>query len=701
MLEELLYPESVAIVGASNTPGKVGHDVLANLIKGGFGGEIIPVNPKAAQVQGLKAYANIRDYDGEIDLAVIIVPSKVCIQTMDEALDAGARSLIVISAGFKETGDEGAKLEEEMVSLVRSRGVRMMGPNSVGLLNTHHDLNVTFAPHMPKPGGISVISQSGALCTAILDWAVGNNLGLGKLISIGNKADLSEIDFLKALCADESTRVIVGYLESIDEGDEFIKVAETAAAVKPVVILKVGVSKAGIKAASSHTGSLAGADIAYGAAFKRAGVIRAETFESLFDTAIAFDMQPLPTGKRVAIITNAGGAGIIAADAAEGSGLVIAQLEPETSDELRRCLPPAASVGNPVDVLGDADAARYAVAVGKVQEDRNVDAVIILLAPQSMTNATEFAKAVADEVKGEKPVLAALIGGKDVLEGRKILLERGIPNYPAPERAVAALKSMVEYNAWRQRPARIVERFTVNRRRVERVLSRILKDGRRQVGEVEAKEILRAYDFGVPEGHVARTSDEAVDIAKRIGFPVAMKIVSPQILHKSDFGGVKVNLGTAEAVRDTYDLMILRIPMRVPDAVLEGVLVERMAHPGREVIMGMSRDPQFGPMLMFGLGGIFVEVMKDVAFYIAPITADEAMQMLEGTKSYALLKGARGESGVDLSAIARGLQRISQLVTDFPIIQELDINPYIVGPVGTEPVVADARMILAEGGELK
>jgi acetyltransferase len=575
-----------------------------------------------------------------------------------------------------------------------------MGPNCLGLINTHHNMNASFASHMPQVGAISVVSQSGALCTAILDWAASRKMGLATLVSIGNKADLDETDFLSAFAEDDRTAVIVGYLESIGSGDEFIRAAESVAAVKPVVILKAGTTSAGSKAASSHTGALAGADIAYGAAFKRAGIIRAETFEALFDFAAALAMQPLPKGDRVAIITNAGGPGIMTADAVETCGMKVASLHPDTAEDLRERLPAAASVGNPIDVLGDADPDRYAMAVEAAQSDPAVDAVIVILTPQAMTRPAETARAIAAKANGEKPVLASFMGGSDVLPGREELVAANLPDYPSPERAVAALKAMTDYAAWRLRPPRIVTRFPVNRRRVERIISRQLRSGRLYIGEAKAKDILRAYDFVVPDGRLVATVGEAVEQAPRIGYPLAMKIVSPDIIHKSDVGGVKLNLNSPQDVADAFELMMLRIHRSLPDAFLEGVYLEKMVPRGREVILGMTRDPQFGPMLMFGLGGIFVEVMKDVTFHLAPITSGEAMAMLMGTRSYKLLEGVRGEQGVDLSAIGEALQRISQLVTDFPQIEELDINPFIVGKMGEDSFAADARIQLAAGGVL-
>ncbi|MCA1765646.1 MAG: acetate--CoA ligase family protein [Desulfobulbaceae bacterium] len=694
MLEELFSPEEIAIIGASRTPGKVGHDIVKNLVDGGYGGRILPVNPGGASVAGLDCLKNIGDYGAKIDLGIIAVPKAVIIDAATEALRAGVRALIVITAGFRESGPEGAALEEKLAGLCRGKGVRLLGPNCLGLINTAKRLNASFAGGMPKRGGISVVSQSGALLTAILDLAGARHLGIAKMVSIGNKADLNEIDILSALAKDEESRVIIGYLEDISSGDSFIKVAEEVSARKPLVILKSGTTAAGLKAASSHTGVLAGSETAFGAAFKRSGVVRADTFEALFDYATALSMQPLPKGDRVLIITNAGGPGTMAADSVEKGGMRVAMLARNTATALRRKLPEAASTGNPVDVLGDADPERYVTALLAGQEDQEVDAIIIILTPQAMTRPAETALAIGANLKGTKPVLVSFMGGLNVMPGREQLVALNLPDYPSPERAVAALKAMYEYSLWKNRPARVVTRFRVNRRRVERIITRRMRSGRYQIGEVKGKSILQAYGFQVPSGHLAVTVNDAIEIAERIGYPVAMKIVSPDIVHKSDLGGVRLNISNGEAVRDYFDLMMLRIRQRAPEAVIEGVYVEKMLDPGLEVIIGMSRDRQFGPMLMFGLGGIFVEVMKDVTFHLAPITEREAMQMLKSTRSYEILKGKRGQHGVDLQAIANGLQRISQLTTDFPQITELDINPFLVGEAGTDPWVADARITL-------
>jgi acetate---CoA ligase (ADP-forming) len=695
MLETLLYPKAIAVIGASRNPEKVGYALLANLVNSGYQGDIVPVNPEAGEILGKTCYRSLAEYKGQIDLGIVVVPGKYVREAIQSCINCSAKSIIVITAGFREVSAKGAEIEKELVELCHANGVRMVGPNCLGVLNTEHRMNATFAPSLPPAGRISVISQSGALCVAILDWAAHQKLGLGKVISFGNKADLNEVDFIQALAEDKQTNVIAGYLESIKEGNKFLRVAEEAASIKPVVILKVGITQAGAKAASSHTGSLAGADIAYGAAFRRAGVVRADSFESLFDYAMAFSMQPLPRGDRVGIITNAGGPGIMAADAAETLGLKMVSPTPTNEARLRAVLPAAAAVGNPVDVIGDADPDRYVKAFEILQEDEKIDSIIVVSTPQNMTRPLELAEKLAKAHKGVKPLLTAFMGGKEVAAAKDRLMALSIPNYPAPDRAVAALKAMCDYAAWRQRAARVVTRFPVNRRRVDRIIQMQIRSGATQVAEIEAKEILRAYGFNVLEGHLARTADEAVDVADRIGYPVVLKISSPDIIHKSDFGGVRINLANAEQVRDAFDLMMLRIQKRAPNAYLRGVFVEKMGQRGREVILGMTRDPQFGPMLMFGLGGIFVEVMKDVTFHLAPITADEAMQMLKGTRSYALLQGARGQAPVDLEAIAGALQRISQLATDYSEILELDINPFIVGPVGMQPYVADARMTLS------
>jgi len=696
MLTHLFYPQKIALLGASRVPGKVGHDILANLVEGGYTGTIIPVNPAGGELFGLSVLAGLDEYRGTIDLAIIAVPRSEVIRSTRECLQKGARTIAVITAGFKETGREGAMLEQELAELCRRNGTRLLGPNCLGLLNTGHNLNSSFAGAMPKTGRIGVFSQSGALCTSILDVARGRDLGLSKLVSIGNKADITEDDLLEYFGNDPDTDVIIGYLENIVAGDSFIKCATEAASKKPVIILKSGTSQAGRRAAASHTGVMAGTDTAYGAAFKRAGVIRADTFEALFDYATALSMQPLPKGNRVLVVTNAGGPGTMAADAIEHSGMTVAELATNTAASLRERLPAAASVANPIDVLGDAPPTRYGDTITAAQDDDEVDAIIIILTPQAMTDPAETARTIARTINGSKPVLVSFMGGREVMPGSDELVKAGLPNFPSPERAVAALKAMYDYAVWKARPPRIVTRFKVNRRRADHIITRSRANNVLQLNEVKTKKILDAYGFAIPPGRMVASAEEAVEHARHIGFPLAMKIVSADIVHKTEVGGVRLNLTTIQQVRDSYDLMMMRIRQRAPGAKIDGIYVEHMGDPGIEVILSMTRDPQFGPMLMFGLGGIFVEVLKDVTFHLAPITHEEAIAMLRSTRSYTILEGKRGGRAVDIDNIATGLQRISQLTTDFPEIIEMEINPFIVGEFGTDPVVADARIKLAE-----
>lgn len=696
MLEPLLTPGTVAVIGASRNPAKIGHAILKNLLDGGFRGTVVPVNPSADRLLDLQAFPGVKDYPGDVDLAVITVPASLVEVAVEDSIAAGARAVVVVSAGFKEIGPEGAAREERLKKLCEDARVLLLGPRSLGIINTCHHMNASFAKHMPKKCGISVLSESGAVCTAILDLAAAKHLGLSKVVAIGNKAGLTETDFFRLFADDDETNVVVVYLESISSGDEFIKAAEQLATAKPVVILRAGTTGAGVRAIRSHTGSVPGEDIAYAAAFKRAGVVQADSIEALFDCAAALAMQPLPRGDRVAIVSNAGGPGVVAADALEHAGLQVAELSVATTAALRKKLPLPACIKNPIDVLGDADPKRYAQAVQAVQEDESVDAILMIMTPHAMTRPAETARAAAQSVQGEKPILAVFLGSADAMPGREDMVASGLPDYPSPERAVKALWAMREYAAWRARPARVVTRFPVNRRRVERLIARQRRTGRLEVGEVRAKEILRAYDFTVPEGMLALDAEAARDAAGRIGYPVAMKIVSPDIIHKSDAGGVKLHLSDAEQVLDAYDLLTLRFARHAPDARLEGIYVEKMCPRGLEVVIGMRRDHQFGPILIFGLGGIFIEALKDEAGYLAPITAEEAMQMLSGTRSYQLLTGARGQPGADTAAIARSLQRISQLATDLPEIAELEINPLTVTGGGGEPIVVDARMVLSD-----
>ena len=668
------------------------------MVAGGYKGKIYPVNNKTEEIDGIKCYPDLASIGETPDLVIVIVPAQYVPSVMEECAKVKVKSVIVITAGFKEVGPEGKKLEEEVIATARRAGIRFIGPNCLGVISPPHKLNASFGGDLPIPGSIGYISQSGALLAAILDLANANGMGFSSLISIGNKADVDELDLIKALGVQKDTKVIAGYLENITNGDEFVREAEEISYTKPILLMKSGSTAAGAKAASSHTGSLAGGDVAYESAFKRAGVIRCDSIKEQFDFAQAFANQPLPEGPNVAVLTNAGGPGIMAADAIEERGLTFAKLSEETMKKLAEKLPAAANVRNPVDVLGDALADRYEFALDLVLDDPNVHSVVLLLTPQAMTQSKETAEAVVKilkKKKANKPVLACFLGASKVADGVAVLRQGRIPQYDSPESAVATLRVMVDHIRWRTRPKRVVRLFSVNRRKVESILERHLRQGLLDIGEAEAKEIIEAYGFATPKGSIATTAEQAANIAQQLGFPVVLKIWSPDILHKSDVGGVKVGLQSEQQVKDAFDLMMYRIPKKKPDAHILGVLVQEMVRTaGKEVIIGMHRDPHFGPLMMFGMGGIMVEVLKDVAFYLAPLTSEEAKQMLLNTKTYHILKGVRGQEGVDIEAIAEGLQRVSQLVTEFPEIKEMDINPYVVGAPGTTPIAVDARISL-------
>ena len=695
MLDRLFSPRSIAVIGASKTVGKVGYLTLSNLVQSGFQGPIVPINSAGGELFGLPVYKQLADYPEVIDLVVIAVPAEMVPAAARDAVAKKAGAVVVVASGFKEAGPEGRALEDELIAICQRGGVRLLGPNCLGVINTAIRMNASSSRRIPQAGGMAIFSQSGALCTAMMDIADEREIGVSKAVSIGNKADVTEVDVLEALAEDEDTRVIVGYLEDISDGDRFVKAAEAASSRKPVVILKAGTTAAGTRAAANHTGVLVGKDTAYGAAFKRAGICRADTFDALFDSATALALQPTPKGDRVLIITNSGGSGTISADAVEKAGLTVAPLGEELARQLRRALPDAAFIDNPIDISAAAEPRHYAAAIDIAAAEGSFDAVLIVLAPQYMTEPAATVRAIVAHLDENMPVLAAFLGGGDIMPSRQELAAAGLPFYDSPERAVTALKAMHEYGVWQRRPARQVVRFPVNRRRVERIIYRRQRTDRLRLGEVKSKDILKAYGFQILEGRLTTSPEEAMEIARFIGFPVALKVISPSIIHKSDLGGVRLNLGSAQEVADAFDLMMLRINKLAPNAIIGGIYVEKMAEKGLEVIIGMTRDPQFGPMLMFGLGGIFVEVMKDVTFHLAPITENEAAQMLQSTRSYELLQGKRGLKEVDMHAIAVALQRISQLTTDFPQILDLEINPLIVGEMGNEPVVVDARMTFA------
>jgi acetate---CoA ligase (ADP-forming) len=700
MLSAFFEPKSVAVIGASTNPEKLGHSVVKNLVEGGYSdkGRVYPINPGSSQILGFTSYTSVMDVPEPIDLAVIVIPYPYVPDALQQCGEKGIPAAIVISAGFREAGMEGLERERELIQIAKDYNIRLIGPNCLGVIDTFTPLNASFAAGTPPRGPMAFMSQSGALGTAVLDIALAGRLGLSKFVSLGNKADVNEIDLLQAWVDDKNTKAILIYTEGMRNGQEFIEVARKITRQKPVIAIKSGVTQSGSRAVSSHTGSLAGSEQAYQAAFRQAGILRADSMEALFDMALAISYQPALPGDRIAILTNAGGPGILATDALERAGMTIARFKNETIQNLEQYLPDAASAADPVDVLGDARADRYQFALKTVADDPNVDGLLVVLTPQAMTEIDETAKAIGEITRQiEKPVLSCFMGEARVESGIAILNHYGVPNYPFPERAARAFRAMADERENRKRPNPEFVHFDVDKAAARRVFERVRSENRVSIGDFEARAILEAYGMKIPESEVAKTPDDAIQIANAIGYPVVLKIASPDILHKTDVGGVKVGLENAEDVRDAFELMTYRAQRYVPEARLLGCLVQAMVPAGGlEVLVGMNRDPQFGPLVTFGLGGIYVETLKDVTFRIAPFSTQEAQEMLSEIRAHALLDGVRGKPAVDKEAIVDTLLRIGQLVQDFPEIAELDINPLTVYPRDQGAIAIDMRLILSQ-----
>lgn len=700
MLDAIFAPRSIAVIGASPDERKLGHTVFKNIVVNGFPGALYPIHPTAGSVLEHKAYPNVTELPETPDLAVVVVPPQAVLGVAEECGQKGVQGLVVITAGFKEVGGEGRKLEAQLLEIVQRHGMRMVGPNCLGVIDNVSHMNASFAALMPLDGEIAFMSQSGAMCTAILDWSVVEGIGFSRFVSLGNKADVDEAALLEAWNADPRTRVILAYLEGISNGPEFMRVARAVTKQTPVIAIKSGTTAAGSRAISSHTGSLAGSEAAYEAAFLQAGILRAREMQDVFDQALIFAYQPLIGGDRVAIVTNAGGPGILATDAVENYGLQLARFEQGTIEALQAALPPTANVFNPIDVIGDARSDRYRIGIEAALADSNVDAVLVLLTPQAQSDVPETAQLIAElaaaQPEPRKPVVASFMGEHSLHEALKILNERRIPNYPFPERAVSALAAMEKHKRWREQPEGEYESFEVDHERVRRTFDAVRAEGRLELGELEAREVMAAYGMRLPESELARSPEEAVEIANRIGYPVVMKISSPDILHKSDIGGVRVGMETPGDVRDAYELIEYRARRYQPNADIRGVLVQQMAPKGRECLVGVSRDPQLGPMIGFGMGGIYVEVLKDVVFRLAPLSKQEAQSQMEAIRSFPILRGVRGQAPADLPVVLDTLLRTSQMVMDYPEIVEMDINPLVLYDQGQGGIVLDARIILAE-----
>jgi len=699
--DKVFYPKSIALVGASTKEGTLSRTILTNLIEGGYKGIIYPVNPKAESIMGVKCYPTITSITDEIDLAVIVIPSNYIPASLEECGKKGIKGVIIISAGFKEVGGEGVALENQVVQIIKKYDMALIGPNCLGVINPDSkvSMNAAFGKFMPKAGNIAFITQSGALGTAILDYAKGLNIGFSKFVSMGNKAGLKEMDLLKYLKDDPVTKVIIMYVEDMSNPREFLKVAseinDDVKNMKPIVAMKSGRTAEGAKAASSHTGALAGSDEMYDALFNQCGVIRASTVEELLDVSIALAHMPIPKGNRVCIVTNAGGPGIMTTDAAIKFGLQLSKLDPATITELRKKLPPTSNFNNPIDVIGDAQHDRYEWALEHIMKDKNVDCVIVLLTPQSVTDVEEIAMSVVKCTKGTKiPVLTCFMGIVDVSKGIDILKENNIPVYRFPEEAAMTLSVMYKYGVNVFAPRTEILQYKVDKAAALKVIEKAKKDGRKYLPELESLEVFNAYGFPTLKSYLCTTPEEAAKRANEMGYPIVMKIVSPDIIHKIDVKGVKVGLESELEVKGAYAEMLENVKKLKPEANIWGVNIQQCVKRGEEVIVGAKRDDAFGPLIMFGLGGSFVEVMKDVSFSLAPVRLSMAQNMIKSVKTYKILEGVRGKPACDTDSIADCICRLSQLMVECEDIAEVDMNPIIVHAKGQGCKLADARIIL-------
>ena len=693
-LNALFQPRSIAVIGASRRPDTIGYQIVDNLLRHGYTGVVYPVNPMAPAVHSIPAYPSVSAIPGEVELAVIVVPKDGVLDVVEECGGKGVKALVVISAGFKEVGGEGVAREARLAALARFYGMRVVGPNCMGVLNTDPgvSMNATFAPSMPPHGPTSFMSQSGAMGVTILDYAAEYGIGIHHFVSVGNKLDISGNDLVEYWGEDDGTRVMLMYLENFGNPRKFTTLARAMTRRKPIVVVKSGRTKSGARAAASHTGALAGVDVATGALLAQCGVLRAESVQELFDIAMALEDQPIPAGNRVAIVTNAGGPGIMIADACESQGLEVVELSAETQTRLREMFPAEASVRNPVDMIASATSESYRLALDTVLADPNVDAAIAAFVPPLGVRQVDVASSIVEVYRSrkpaDKPILAVLMGRHGFPEGRAELREAGVPAYSFPESAARALSAMVWYRRWLERPVQEPTVFEVDREAASAILEGARADGRATLKEHEALHLLQTYGVPVVGHRLVTTLEEARSAAKECGYPVVMKAVAPGVLHKTDIGAVRVDIRSRAELDEAFGDLIRKLGEAGVD--LEGILVQRYASGGRETVIGMSTDPSFGPILMFGLGGIYVEALKDVSFGLAPVSEIDAREMIESIRGAGLLEEFRGEAGVNQAALVETIQRISQMVLDHPDIAELDINPCLAFPDGV--LAVDCRV---------
>lgn len=697
-LDCIFRPRSVAVIGASEREGSVGRTLLWNLIRSPFGGTVFPVNPQRHSVLGIKSYRDIASVPEIVDLVIIATPAATVPQVIRECVAVGVKGAIIISAGFKEIGEQGAALEQEVLAEARKGGMRIIGPNCLGLMNPLAGLNATFAGTSARSGNVAFISQSGALCTSILDWSLGENVGFSAFVSIGSMLDVGWGDLIEYLGDDPHTHSIVLYMESIGNAHAFLSAAREVAMDKPIIVLKVGHTEAAAKAAASHTGALTGSDEVLNAAFRRCGVLRVHTISDLFDMAETLAKQPRPKGNRLSIVTNAGGPGAIATDALISGGGTLSELAPETIQKLNQFLPAQWSHHNPIDILGDASSDRYAQTLEVVADDPNSDAMLVILTPQAMTNPTQTAEKLKSYCKLGKPILSSWMGGAEIAAGTEILNQANIPTFPYPDTAVRLFNYMWRYTynlkGIYETPSLPVDSdlHAPDRQLAERILTQATKSDRYLLTEYESKNLLAAYGIPTVPTEIATSDIEAVEIADRFGYPVVLKLHSEKITHKTDVGGVRLNLEDAAAVTRAFMAIAAKVRTIDPEAFL-GVTVQPMVKmEGYELILGSSLDPQFGEVMLFGMGGQLVEVFKDRALALPPLNTTLAKRMMEQTRIYEALQGVRGRKAIDLAKLEQLLVNFSQLVVEQPQIREVDINPLLVSEDGM--IALDARVVL-------
>ncbi|QLK25211.1 acetate--CoA ligase family protein [Natrinema zhouii] len=684
-LSALFDPDAVAVVGATDREGAVGRAILENL-RDGFTGDVVPINPSRDEVLGLECYPDASSAP-PIDLAVVVVPPEIVIESIRDLAEAGTENVVVITAGFSETGSEGAERERQLRAVADEHDLNVVGPNSLGIMATSNGMNATFGPESALEGSISFMSQSGAFITAVLDWANEQGIGFRDVVSLGNKTVLDETDFVREWGDDPDTDVIIGYLEDVGNGQGFIEAAREVTEDTPIVLVKSGRTDAGAQAASSHTGAIAGSERAYEAGLEQAGVIRARSVQELFDYARALAGLPEPESDGVAVVTNAGGPGVLTTDAVGDSRLEMASFTDETIDTLATAMPDEANVYNPIDAIGDADVDRFGEALEIALEDPNVGSAVVVAAPTAVLSYDDLAERVIETLEAhETPVVTCLMGGKRARDAEETLREAGVPNYFDPSRAVSGLDALARFRDIRERTVDQPVTFDVDRERAREILARVRHRDDNRLG-VESMNLLEAYGIPTPAGEIVDDPDRARELAEGIEGDVVMKIVSPDISHKSDIGGVKVGVAD-EDVYDAYEDLISRARNYQPDATIVGVQIQERLdlETATETIVGMNRDPQFGPLLLFGLGGIFVEILEDTSVRVAPIGEGEAREMVDEIRAAPLLRGARGRDPADVEGVVETIQRLSQLVTDFPSILELDINPLVAGPEGVQAI---------------